>query len=102
MSDDKTPARRGQAPITESSLALAAQAVALVTAATQLENASALIRGAAVQCGEASRLIDDYGAPDRSAIIRDLEEQLGVLADGIHETRRRVRACRLALEATRP
>lgn len=102
MSDDKTPARRGQVPITENSLALAAQAVALATAATQLENAGALIRGAAVQCGEASRLMDDHGAVDRSSLLRELEEQLGVLADGIHETRRRVRACRLALEATKP
>lgn len=102
MSDDKTPTGLRPIEVSDSCLALAAAGIALGTAATQLENAAGLVRGVALQCAEASRLVDDYAPADRSALLRDLEERLGALADDIHETRRKVRANRLALEDTDP
>lgn len=102
MSDDKTPTGRGPFPVSDVSLALASAGIALATAATRLENAAELVRGVALQCAEASRLVDEYGPVDRSALLRELEDQLAALADDVHETRRKVRASRLAMEGAKP
>lgn len=100
MSDEeeKTPTGRRPMPVSDVALALATASIALATAATRLENAGQLVRSVAVHCAEASRLVDGYGPPDRSLLLRELEDQLATLADDVHEARRKVRASRLTME----
>src|SRR4051812_23751880 len=97
--DEKTPARA--APVSDTAVALADVGIALGTAATRLDNAAELVRGVAVKCAEAARLVDDYGPADRAAFLLELEQQLNALGEAIYDTRRKVRDSRMAVERTR-
>lgn len=99
---DKTPPRPRPIPISDLALSLASAGIALATAATRLEHSAELVRRLAVECAEASRLVDGDGPPDCASLLRDLEDHLGALAENIHDTRRKVRASRHALEEVKP
>jgi hypothetical protein len=99
LTDDQETTPTGRPPpVSEVALALATASIALATAANRLESAGELVRRVAVHCAEASRLVDDYGPPDRSLLLRELEDKLATLADDVHEARRKVRASRQAME----
>ena len=89
-------------PTPTAGTALANTAVALSTAATRLKAASELVDATAHRCAEAARLVDDYDDPAQETLLHELEDQLGVLAEAIHDTRRAMRRVRLgALRAMR-
>lgn len=88
--DDPTPAA------SDAATALANTALALSTASTRLTATAELMDAIASSCAEASRLVDEYEGPDRAALLAGLEEELGQLAEAVHDTRRAVRSARLA------
>jgi hypothetical protein len=73
----------------------------LGTAATRLDACAALVRGAAAECAEAARLVDDRGALIERHYSKIIEKLLGDLAEEVHDTRRTVRAARHAQEDTK-
>lgn len=100
--DEKTPTRPGAPPVSGTAVELAGTAIALSTVATRLENAAELIRGSAQSCANAARLVDDLGGIDAVALLRDVEGQLGTLAEAVHDTRRAVTGVRKALPKGKP
>ncbi len=95
---DQTPA--GRNPLTGfgglDAADIANTGIALATVATRLRHQADLADAAADRCREAARLGEDYGTSDRRAALRDIEEDLGTLAEAVHDTRRALRAARLA------
>jgi hypothetical protein len=94
--DDPTPAA------SDAATALANAALALATAATRLAAASELVESVAGRCAEAARVVDAYDGPDREQLLAGLEDELGHLAEAIHDTRRAMRKARLRMKGETP
>ena len=73
--------------------------IALATIATRLRHEADLADTAADRCREAARVGEDWSTADRAAALRDVEENLGTLADAVHDTRRALRQARLAMRS---
>lgn len=99
--DDATPA--GRTPIIGGPDAtdIANAGIALATIATRLRHQADLADAASERCREAARMGVDFSAKDRGAAFRDIEDDICVLADALHDTRRVLTSARMASKEQR-